>query len=70
MKPREIKDKLSALVNNTDKENFIYDFLMAFGISKNAITRLRKGDSNLSKKEGEILYKNKYSLKKRLLKIF
>ena len=34
MKPREIKDKLSAIVNNTDKENFIYDFLMAFGISK------------------------------------
>ena len=63
MKPREIKDKLSALVNNTDKENFIYDFLMAFGISKNAITRLRKGDSNLSKKEGEILYKNKIFFK-------
>lgn len=63
MKPREIKDKLSAIVNNTDKENFIYDFLMAFGISKNAITRLRKGDSNLSKKEGEILYKNKIFFK-------
>jgi len=63
MKPREIKDKLSALVNNTDKENFIYDFLMAFGISKNAITRLRKGDSNLSKNEGEILYKNKIFFK-------
>lgn len=63
MKPKEIKDKLSAIVNNTDKENFIYDFLMAFGISKNAITRLRKGDSNLSKKEGEILYKNKIFFK-------
>lgn len=63
MKPREIKDKLSAIVNNTDKENFIYDFLMAFGISKNAVTRLRKGDSNLSKKEGEILYKNKIFFK-------
>lgn len=63
MKPREIKDKLSAIVNNTGKENFIYDFLMAFGISKNAITRLRKGDSNLSKKEGEILYKNKIFFK-------
>lgn len=63
MKPREIKDKLSAIVNITDKENFIYDFLMAFGISKNAITRLRKGDSNLSKKEGEILYKNKIFFK-------
>ena len=63
MKPREIKDKLSAIVNNTDKENFIYDFLMAFGISKNAITRLRKGDSNLSKNEGEILYKNKIFFK-------
>ncbi|SDL88182.1 class I SAM-dependent DNA methyltransferase [Chryseobacterium taihuense] len=60
MKPQEIKEKLSTIA---DKENFIYDFLMAFGISKNAITRLRKGDYNLSKKEGEILYKNKIFFK-------
>lgn len=59
MEAKRIKDKLSAIVNNTDKENFIYDFLMAFGISKMQLARLRKGDSNLSKNEGEILYKNK-----------
>lgn len=59
MKPKEIKDKLATIATNVEKENFIYDFLMAFGISKNAITRLRKGDSNLSKKEGELLFKNK-----------
>ncbi len=63
MKPKEIKEKLSTIAINADKENFIYDFLMAFGISKNAVTRLKKGDSNLSKKEGELLYKNKIFFK-------
>lgn len=60
MKPQEIKEKLSTIA---EKENFIYDFLMAFGISKNAVTRLKKGDSNLSKKEGELLFKNKIFFK-------
>ncbi len=63
MKPQEIKEKLSTIATSTDKENFIYDFLMAFGVSKNAVTRLKKGDSNLSKKEGELLYKNKIFFK-------
>jgi len=66
MKPQEIKEKLSTIVANLDKENFIYDFLMAFGVSKNAVTRLRKGDSNLSKKEGELLYKNKIFFKEEI----
>lgn len=68
MKSREIKEKLSTLAKNTNKENFIYDFLMAFGVSKNAVTRLRKGDANLSKKEGELLYKNKIYFKEEIAK--
>jgi len=63
MKPQEIKQKLSNIVVNTHKENFIYDFLLAFGISKNAVTRLKKGDSNISKKQGELLFKNKIFFK-------
>lgn len=63
MKPQEIKEKLSTIATNADQENFIYDFLTAFGISKNAVTRLKKGDSNLSKKGGELLYKNKIFFK-------
>lgn len=66
MKQQEIKEKLSSIAVNADKENFIYDFLMAFGISKNAVTRLKKGDSNLSKKESELLYKNKIFFKEEI----
>ncbi len=52
MNKNEIYQYLSKLSENLDKENFIYDFLLAFGLSKTTITRLRKGDYNLSKEEG------------------
>src|SRR5690606_28919716 len=42
---------------------FIYDFLLAFGLSKTTITRLKKGDYNLSKTEGELFYKSKLFFK-------
>ena len=45
------------------KEEFIYDLLIAYGISKTSVTRLKKGDFNLSKVEGEILYKKKIFFK-------
>lgn len=63
MKIQELKEKLTVLTKNFNKENFIFDFLISFGISKNTITRLKKGDSNLSKKEGELFYKNKIFFK-------
>ena len=37
--------------------------LVAYGISKTSVTRLKKGDYNLSKVDGEILYKNKIFFK-------
>ena len=37
--------------------------LLAYGISKTSITRLKKGDFNLSKTKGEILYKKKIFFK-------
>ena len=54
-------DKL--LKNGINKEIFIYDLLLAYGISKTSITRLKKGDFNLSKNENEILYKKKIFFK-------
>lgn len=36
---------------------------MSFGLSKTTITRLKKGDYNLSKKEGELFYKGKIFFK-------
>lgn len=63
MKSTEIEEKVKALFQNFDRENFIYNLLRAYGISKTSITRLQKGDFNLSKNEGEILYKKKLLFK-------
>lgn len=63
MNTTQIEKNLNELVKSIDKENFIYDLLMAYGISKTSITRLKKGDFNLSNKEGEVLYKKKVLFK-------
>lgn len=63
MKKNEIHQRLQDLSTNFDKENFIYDFLLSFGLSKTTITRLKKGDYNLSKNEGELFYKGKIFFK-------
>lgn len=59
----EIQSKLTDLTTVLKKEDFIYDFLLAYGISKTSVTRLKKGDFNLSKQEGEVLYKSKVFFK-------
>jgi len=63
MNTKEIEHNLQTIINNFCKEEFIYDFLIAYGISKTSITRLKKGDFNLSKNENEILYKKKIFFK-------
>ncbi|MCS7474846.1 class I SAM-dependent DNA methyltransferase [Myroides odoratimimus] len=63
MKKTEIQQRLQDISTNFDKENFIYDFLLSFGLSKTTITRLKKGDYNLSKNEGELFYKGKIFFK-------
>jgi len=63
MKSTEIKLNVQNLIDNFSKEAFIYDLLIAYGISKTSVTRLKKGDYNLSKVDGEILYKKKIFFK-------
>lgn len=63
MNTKEIEHNLQTIINNFSKEEFIYDFLIAYGISKTSITRLKKGDFNLSKNENEIFYKKKIFFK-------
>ncbi|RTL13484.1 MAG: class I SAM-dependent DNA methyltransferase [Neisseriaceae bacterium] len=46
-----------------NQQTFIYDFLLAFGLAKASIARLQKGDKNLSKTAGEILWKKKLYFK-------
>ncbi|MCC6286476.1 MAG: class I SAM-dependent DNA methyltransferase [Chitinophagaceae bacterium] len=59
MNSHEIENNVKNIFKNFSKENFLYDLLLAYGISKTSITRLKNGDFNLSKAEGEVLYKKK-----------
>ncbi|TXD56912.1 class I SAM-dependent DNA methyltransferase [Polaribacter sp. IC066] len=63
MNASQIEKNVTALVDNFNKEEFIFDLLKAYGISKTSITRLKKGDFNLSKVKGEVLYKSKMLFK-------
>lgn len=63
MTSKEIEFNLAQITEKLNPEEFIYNFLLAFGISKTSISRLKKGDFNMSKAEGEILYKGKIFFK-------
>ena len=63
MKSSEIKHNVQHLIDNFSKDEFVFDLLVAYGISKTSVTRLKKGDYNLSKVDGEILYKKKIFFK-------
>lgn len=55
----EIEDKISKIIDNNDRDNFIYDFLSVYDFPKATITKLRNGINNLSNITGEIYLKNK-----------
>jgi len=63
MKSTEIQNNVQSIIDNFSTAEFIYDLLIAYGISKTSVTRLKKGDYNYSKIEGEILYKKKLFFK-------
>jgi len=63
MNSKEIQQNVEAIFENYKKEEFIFELLVAYGISRTSITRLKKGDFNLSKVEGELLYKKKVFFK-------
>lgn len=56
MNTKETEHNIQAIFDDFSKEKFIYNLLMAYGISKTSVTRLKKGDINLSKNENEIFY--------------
>ena len=56
MKSTEIKTNVQNLIDKFSKEEFIYDLLIAYGISKTSVTRLKKGDYNFAKANGEIRF--------------
>jgi len=59
----QIEINLQKLITTFNKESFIYDLLLAYGLPKASITRLKKGNLNLSKIEGEISWKKKLYFK-------
>lgn len=59
MTSKEIEANLEKLIVTLNNDEFIYDLLLAYGISKTSVNRLKKGDFNFSKIAGEVLYKNK-----------
>ena len=63
MNSTEIESNVKRIFENFSKEEFPFNLLLAYGISKTSITRLKKGDFNLSKTKGEILYKKKIFFK-------
>ena len=63
MTAKDIEKNVTDIIDNFSKEEFIYDLLLAYGSPKATITRLRSGDYNLSKNEGEILLKSKLFFK-------
>jgi hypothetical protein len=63
MNSHEIEQNVKNIFKNFAEDNFLFDLLLAYGISKTSITRLKSGDYNLSKAEGEILYKKKVFFK-------
>lgn len=55
----QIQENLKNLLSSFSEESFIYDLLLAYGISKTTISLLKKGNYNLSKIEWQIIYKKK-----------
>lgn len=59
MNSKEIEENLRQLTTKDFDDNFIFDFLLSYGLPKASITLLRKGARNKSDVDGEILYKGK-----------
>ncbi len=63
MNLEKLESNLQALITNLNEDTFIYDLLLTYGLPKASVTRLQKGDYNLSKVQGEILWKKKLCFK-------
>jgi hypothetical protein len=59
MNIEKLEEDIRALTDNPSEDTFVYDLLLAYGLPKASITRLKKGDYNLSKNSGEVLWKKK-----------
>ena len=63
MNIEQIEVNLQKLIKSFSKKSFIYDLLSSYGLPKASITRLKKGNLDLSKVQGEISWKKKLFFK-------
>ena len=59
----QIENNLKILFNSFDEQSFVYDLLLAYGQPRASIKRLQDGGLNLSKNDGELLWKKKLFFK-------
>lgn len=59
----QIHTNVEQLVQNYQKDSFIYDLMLAYGLPKSIVSRLKNGSLNMSKNAGEILLKKKFLYK-------
>lgn len=59
----QVEQNLQSLIKSHSKDTFIYDLLLAYGLPKASVTRLQKGNLNLSKEEGVVSWKKKVLFK-------
>ena len=59
MKIEDITNNLTEVVKSIDQNTFIFSFIESFNFPKSTISRLKKGDNNLSDREGELIWRNK-----------
>ena len=51
----QIEQNLKDLIDSFDKDEFIYDLLLAYGRPKSSIAKLKVGNLNLSTVEGVVV---------------
>jgi len=68
MNVAQIENNLKLLIENVDKETFIYSLLESYYLPKASISRLQKGSLNLSKVPGQVSWKKKLFFKEELSK--
>lgn len=59
----QIEKNIENIVKSFNKDTFIYELLLSYGLPKASITRIQKGNLNLSEKQGEIIWKKKLLFK-------
>jgi len=64
----QIENNIQQLLKSFNKESFIYDLLAAYYLPKASISRLQKGNLNMSKVPGEVSWKKKLFFKEELKK--